>query len=73
MRKMIEDLLYRYVPWTGVVPLYTMVSFGGMRYSDIWRKWVRQGRLLKISGWISVVATLVVGSYIRRKMMLNMR
>jgi kynurenine 3-monooxygenase len=34
MRKMIEDILYRYVPWTGIVPLYTMVSFGGMRYSD---------------------------------------
>ena len=44
IRKMVEDLLYRYVPWTGIVPLYTMVSFGGMRYSEIQKKWIRQGR-----------------------------
>jgi len=63
MRKMVEDVLYRYVPWTGIVPLYTMVSFGGMRYSEIRKKWVRQGRILQLSAWISGLAILLASGY----------
>jgi len=67
IRKMVEDLLYRYVPWTGIVPLYTMVSFGGMRYSEIQKKWIRQGRILKLTGWITAMVILVVTKrYLRR-------
>jgi len=67
LRKMVEDLLYRYVPWTGIVPLYTMVSFGGMRYSEIQKKWIRQGRILKLTGWITAMVILVVTKrYLRR-------
>ena len=69
MRKMVEELLYRYVPWTGIVPLYTMVSFGAMRYSEIQRKWVRQGRILKFSAWISALAVLAAVGYMRRRVL----
>jgi len=69
MRKMVEDVLYRYVPWTGIVPLYTMVSFGGMRYSEIRKKWVRQGRILQLSAWISGLALLLVTQYGARKLL----
>lgn len=69
IRKMVEDMLYRYAPWTGIVPLYTMVSFGGMRYSEIRRKWVRQGRILKVSGWMSMLAILLAIEYSRRKIL----
>ena len=69
MRKIVEDLLYRYVPWTGIVPLYTMVSFGGMRYSEIKQKSVRQGRILKFSGWISAITILIAVGYTGRKLL----
>jgi hypothetical protein len=68
IRKMVEDLLYQYAPWIGIVPLYTMVSFGGMRYSEIQKKWIRQGRILKLTGWISaIVIFVVIKRHLRRK------
>jgi hypothetical protein len=69
MRKGVEDVLYRFVPWTGIVPLYTMVSFGGMRYSEIRNKWVRQGRILQLSAWISGLAILLASGYGARKVL----
>jgi len=58
LRKTVEDVLYRWAPWMGIVPLYTMVSFGNMPYSLVKEKWVRQGRLLKFSAW-AVFGTLL--------------
>jgi hypothetical protein len=69
MRKMVEDVVYRYAPWTGIVPLYTMVSFGGMRYSEIRTKWVRQGRILQVSAWISALTVLLVSGYGAKKVL----
>ena len=67
-RKAVEDLLYKYARWTGIVPLYTMVSFSQMRYSDVWEKWRAQGRVLRLSAWISVVTMLLVAGYTGRKL-----
>jgi len=67
IRKSVEDLLYHYVPWTGIVPLYTMVSFGSMRYSELRKKWVRQGRLLRLSAWITGLTLLFAARYKYRR------
>lgn len=67
-RKAIEDLLYRYARWTGIIPLYTMVSFGGMRYSEVRKKWVRQGRILKLSAWVGTVGILALVTYHGRRL-----
>ena len=66
-RKALEDLLYRYAPWTGIVPLYTMVSFSSMRYSEIRKKWRRQGLLLRLSAWILVAALGVTGGRLLKR------
>lgn len=68
VRKAVEDGLYRYARWTGIIPLYTMVSFGGQRYSDVHKKWVRQGRILKLSAWISAVTFLALATYSTRRL-----
>jgi kynurenine 3-monooxygenase len=67
VRKAVEDGLYRYARWTGIVPLYTMVSFGGLRYSDVRKKWIQQGRLLNISAWIGSVGILALAGYNGRR------
>jgi len=67
IRKALEDLLYRYAPWTGVVPLYTMVSFSSMRYSEIRKKWRRQGWLLRLSAWILVATVGITGGRLLKK------
>jgi kynurenine 3-monooxygenase len=69
MRKLVEDLLYRYVPWTGIVPLYTMVSFGSMRYSDVRKKWIHQGKVLKISARVIAFTSLVTARFIGRRLL----
>ena len=69
VRKWVEDTMYRYARWTGVIPLYTMVSFGGMPYSEIKRKRKRQGRMLQVSAWIGIVTTLLVASIGGRKLL----
>ena len=69
MRKMVEDVLYRYVPWTGIIPLYTMVSFGDMRYSEVHKKWVRQGRILQLTAGVSSVVVLLSTGYATRKLL----
>lgn len=63
LRKWIEDLLYRYAPWTGIIPLYTMVSFGGMRYSEVRKKWRRQGRLLRWGSLLAVLGLFLASKY----------
>jgi kynurenine 3-monooxygenase len=67
VRKLVEDWVYRYAPWTRIVPLYTMVSFGNMRYSEVRQKWIRQGRLLKLSAWMSTIGILLAAGYKVRK------
>jgi kynurenine 3-monooxygenase len=64
IRKNVEDALYRYAPWTKIIPLYTMVSFGHMRYSEVRKKWVRQGRILGFSALISALATVLFTRYV---------
>ena len=66
-RKAVEDLVYKYARWTGIVPLYTMVSFSHMPYSDIRKKWRAQGRFLSLSAWVSAATMLVLAGYTGRK------
>ncbi|KAI9594568.1 hypothetical protein BDF19DRAFT_444066 [Syncephalis fuscata] len=54
IRKKIEGQLYRLFP-SYVVPLYTMVSFTTIRYSEATRRSSRQGR------WIWIVTGITVG------------
>jgi kynurenine 3-monooxygenase len=72
LRKSVEDILYRYAPWTKIVPLYTMVSFSHMRYSEVRKKWIRQGRVLGLSALVSGLAMLtfmrfIVGRWRRQR------
>jgi kynurenine 3-monooxygenase len=34
-----------------VIPLYTMVSFTSIKYSEVVRRWKRQGFWLGVAGW----------------------
>ena len=68
-RKAVEDALYKHARWTGIIPLYTMVSFGSMRYSDIRKKWVRQGKVLQIAAWISGITALLATGYLGKKLL----
>lgn len=69
LRKMVEDILYRYFPRTGIVPLYTMVSFTTMRYSEVWRKWLHQGKLLKLSALVSLLSVFLASGYMGRRLL----
>jgi hypothetical protein len=71
LRKTVEDFIYGHARWTGILPLYTMVSFGGMRFSEIRKKWIRQGKLLQITGWISAVSILAIAGYTGRGVLRN--
>ncbi|TPX38071.1 kynurenine 3-monooxygenase [Synchytrium microbalum] len=50
LRKKVEGWLHRLMPVT-VIPLYTMVSFTRIPYSDVVRRWKRQTRWLNIAGY----------------------
>ena len=69
MRKTVEDMMYRYIPWTGVIPLYTMVSFRSMRYSEVDKKWRAQGRTLCISGIVTILSMLGICGYTVKKLL----
>ncbi|KAI9207346.1 uncharacterized protein BJ171DRAFT_561484 [Polychytrium aggregatum] len=42
LRKAVEGWIYRRLPFLGIVPLYTMVSFTRIPYSEAVRRWKRQ-------------------------------
>jgi kynurenine 3-monooxygenase len=71
LRKTVEDFLYGHARWTGILPLYTMVSFGSMGFSEIRKKWIRQGKILKFTGWVSALSILAVTSYMGRNVLRN--
>ncbi len=52
IRKKIEGFLYRFMPKT-VIPLYTMVSFSRIRYSEALERYHRQ------TGWFETAWTIV--------------
>jgi kynurenine 3-monooxygenase len=54
-RKYIEEALYRISP-KSVIPLYTMVSFSRIRYSEVMKRWRRQ------TFWIHIAAGCVAGA-----------
>ncbi|RKP24767.1 hypothetical protein SYNPS1DRAFT_33143 [Syncephalis pseudoplumigaleata] len=56
-RKAIEGVLYRLMP-SYVVPLYTMVSFTTIRYSEATRRSQRQGRWIYIASGVALAVTL---------------
>ncbi|KAJ9088615.1 kynurenine 3-monooxygenase, mitochondrial precursor [Entomophthora muscae] len=56
-RKRLEAILHRIAP-NCVIPLYTMVSFSTMRYSEVWQRWQRQSNLILNS---VIVASSVLG------------
>ncbi|RIA98561.1 hypothetical protein C1645_685754 [Glomus cerebriforme] len=49
LRRQVEGTLYRLFP-RGVIPLYTMISFSTMRYSEAMQRWQRQGFWLNMIG-----------------------
>lgn len=50
LKRKVELLLYRYGV-LGVMPLYEMVTFTSMRYSEVNRKWKRQDRAIRLLLW----------------------
>ncbi|CAG8447458.1 10990_t:CDS:2 [Ambispora leptoticha] len=62
-RKKIEEWLHWLFP-SRIIPLYPMVSFTDMRYSDAQRRWKRQNFLINVIAGSTVLATfaaLVLG------------
>jgi len=49
LRRKVEGIIYWLFP-RGVIPLYTMISFSTMRYSEAMQRWKRQGFWLNIIG-----------------------
>ncbi|CAB4406840.1 unnamed protein product [Rhizophagus irregularis] len=64
LRRRVEGTLYRLFP-RYVIPLYTMVSFSTMRYSEAMQRWKRQGFWLTMMGMsllpIGTVAFIWIG------------
>ncbi|KAJ3049040.1 kynurenine 3-monooxygenase, mitochondrial precursor [Rhizophlyctis rosea] len=58
LRKKLEAALHRVAP-SYVIPLYTMVSFSRIPYSEVMRRWERQTYWLNVAGVISGVAASV--------------
>ena len=51
-RKKVEGLLHRIFPET-VIPLYTMVSFSRIPYSEALRRWKNQSQWFDVAGWVT--------------------
>jgi kynurenine 3-monooxygenase len=60
-RKKLEASLHAIFP-SAVIPLYTMVSFTTIRYSDAIKRWNRQTRWINAAATTSAVVTLGVGA-----------
>ncbi|KAI9101279.1 hypothetical protein DFS34DRAFT_613815 [Phlyctochytrium arcticum] len=64
-RKRVEGLLHRIMPET-VIPLYTMVSFTRIPYSEAMRRWNRQTKWFDMARWIGdavAVGAVVAGTF----------
>lgn len=60
-RKTVEGWLHRIMPQT-IIPLYTMVSFTRIRYSEAMRRWERQTRwfdMMRRAGEVAIVFAVV--------------
>jgi kynurenine 3-monooxygenase len=70
-RKKVEGLLHRIFPKT-VIPLYTMVSFSRIPYSEALRRWKNQSQWFDMVGWATNVgiaaAVTVVGLALVKKL-----
>ncbi|CAI2178677.1 6115_t:CDS:2 [Funneliformis geosporum] len=64
LRKRIEETLYWLFPTGSIVPLYTMVSFSTIRYSEAVQRWKRQGFLLNVIGMSLLTAGTAASIYI---------
>ncbi|CAO3670810.1 unnamed protein product [Umbelopsis ramanniana] len=60
-RKKLEAALHSMFP-TAVIPLYTMVSFTTIRYSDAIKRWNRQTWWINAAATTSAIATLGIGA-----------
>ncbi|KAJ3043069.1 kynurenine 3-monooxygenase, mitochondrial precursor [Rhizophlyctis rosea] len=58
VRKKVEAVLHRFAP-DYVIPLYTMVSFTRIPYSEVMRRWERQTWWLNAAGWAGAGAGVV--------------
>ncbi|TGZ80895.1 FAD/NAD(P)-binding domain-containing protein [Ascodesmis nigricans] len=58
LRKWVQESLMRWAPWLGVETLYSMVSFGNGRYSEVLRKAKMQG-IVEERVMIGIVAWVV--------------
>lgn len=58
LKRFLESILYRFFPGMGVVPLYSMVSFTNIRYSEVIRRWKRQSFWME-GTLLSSVATAI--------------
>jgi kynurenine 3-monooxygenase len=63
LRRSWENTLYRYGLF-GVVPLYSMVSFSTVRYSEAYAQWKRQGHMF-VASMVGLGAVLAVTSGLR--------
>lgn len=61
-RKTVESILHRILPQT-VIPLYTMVSFSQIRYSDVIKRWKRQGDLLNAGLFLTAATVATLGVF----------
>ncbi|RHZ76809.1 hypothetical protein Glove_192g11 [Diversispora epigaea] len=63
IRKKVEDWLHWLFP-RRFVPLYTMISFSTMRYSDAIQRWKRQRRIFNVT-WITVSTGIAISVFWR--------
>lgn len=59
-RKRLEAILHRIAP-SCVIPLYTMVSFSSLRYSEVWQRWQRQSNII-LNSVLVASSALTLGS-----------
>jgi len=59
-RKYLEAKLHLLFP-TRVIPLYTMVSFSRIRYSEVVKRWRAQTWWLNALGWSAAAGTVLAG------------
>ncbi|KAG4305781.1 hypothetical protein PORY_000691 [Pneumocystis oryctolagi] len=71
IRKKIEDFLYLRLPFLGIVPLYTMISFSNIRYSLALKKWERQKKILNFLIYTGEIGICVSIIYLITQVMLG--
>jgi len=58
IRKRVEGILHKWFP-SRFIPLYTMVSFSNIPYSEVIQKWNRQTKWIQRAGAFVVGATFI--------------